>query len=195
MKKLFATLLLALPLLAANATIHVVQVGNNQYSPANLTAGAGDTIRFQWQNGTHPTASDNGNWTTFQMNSGATTHDLVLTTPGSYPYHCTFHGSPGAGMAGSITITALAAPKNVQDVLSLTVSPNPATEQIVVNHTYPQVDVVRVTNAIGAEKRSIRAVSGMPLTLNIADLPAGVYFVSLQSKGQRIATKRLVKDR
>jgi len=98
-------------------------------------------------------------------------------------------------MAGTITVSALAAPKNVQDALSLNVSPNPATEQIVVDHNYPQVDLIRITNAIGAEKRSVRSVSGMPLTLNIADLPAGVYFVSLQSKGQRIVTKRLVKER
>jgi plastocyanin len=196
MKKLFATLLLALPLLAAQATIHTVQVSNNQYTPATLSAGAGDTIRFQWASGNHPTSSDNGAWTTFPMNSNATSHDVVLLLPGSYPYHCDFHGAAGGiGMAGTITVTALAAPKNVQDALNLNVSPNPATEQIVVDHNYPQVDLIRVTNAIGAEKRSVRAVSGMPLTLNIADLPAGVYFVSLQNKGQRIATKRLVKER
>jgi len=83
MKKLFATLLLALPLMAAQATVHTVQVSSNQYSPATLNVGAGDTIRFQWVNGTHPTSSDNGAWSTFQMNSNATTHDGVLLIPGN----------------------------------------------------------------------------------------------------------------
>jgi plastocyanin len=191
MKKLIATLLLVLPFMAAQATVHIIQVGSNFYSPNNLTIAVGDTARFQWAGGSHPTVSVNGAWPAFSVSSGNTVNDIVLNQPGNYSYYCSYHG----GMSGFIQVAVLAAPKNEQEALAISISPNPATEQIVVNYTHLQVDLLSVTNAIGAEKRSVRAISGIPLTLNIADLPAGVYFVSLQSKGQRIATKRLVKDR
>jgi plastocyanin len=34
------------------------------------------------------------------------TYSRVFTTPGSYPYYCTIHGTEEVGMIGTITVTA-----------------------------------------------------------------------------------------
>jgi plastocyanin len=93
--------------LNASATIHVVEAFNFFYSPANLTVDPGDTIRFQWVEGNHPTRSTTGPWTTevsfpLTVNPGEQTFDLVLTAPGVYNYECIFHIA--LGMIGSITV-------------------------------------------------------------------------------------------
>ncbi len=91
---------------AAMATVHTVTVQNFFYSPSSLTINAGDTVRFQWVSGSHPTVSTSGDWVTpvfFPMNSGSPLATLVFPNPGTYNYLCDVHG--GSGMVGSITVT------------------------------------------------------------------------------------------
>jgi len=103
MKTLF-TLLISLNCLSLFATVQVVSVANFFYSPKDLLITVGDTVRFNWVSGSHPTASDSGSWVTFPMDAGNTSFDLILPI-GHYPYHCTNHGSiGGVGMSGTITV-------------------------------------------------------------------------------------------
>ena len=100
------------------ATIDTVNVGNggSNYSPSSLTIDLGDTVRFLWFASSHPTVSDNGMWSTFQMNSTNTSFDLILNSDGTYPYHCQFHGSSGGGgMSGTIVVldTATVTPTSI----------------------------------------------------------------------------------
>ena len=90
----------------ARATVFVVQALNFFYSPASLTVSAGDTVRFQWIAGTHPTSSTTGDWTSFvffPLNSAEPSFDLVFPNPGTYNYQCDFHAS--LGMIGTVIVT------------------------------------------------------------------------------------------
>ncbi len=90
----------------AHATIHVVLAGNFFYSPDVITIDAGDTVRFQWVAGSHPTSSTTGDWTgfvAFPLNMSQTTFDLPFPNPGTYDYQCDFHVS--LGMVGTVIVT------------------------------------------------------------------------------------------
>jgi len=88
------------------AVTHTVNVSDFQFSPQMLTIDPGDTVEFVWVSGSHPVASDDGSWTTFSISGGNPSNELVLTTPGTYFYHCTAHGSPQNGMWGQITVSS-----------------------------------------------------------------------------------------
>lgn len=105
MKNLLLGLVLSLFAIPAFATVHTVLADNFFYDPAFLTVDPGDTIRFEWVVGNHPTSSTTGPWSSavsFPLNSSATTFDLVLTTPGTYDYICDFHIF--LGMVGTIVV-------------------------------------------------------------------------------------------
>lgn len=107
MKKLF-TILAALlcGMTVSKATVHLIQVSNFVYTPNTLTAACGDTIRFQWVSGTHPTTSETGLWATFTLSAAMPTFDVVIAAAGTYPYFCEFHGGAGGvGMAGTIIVS------------------------------------------------------------------------------------------
>lgn len=90
----------------AFADVVVVQALNFFYSPASVTVSAGDTVRFQWVAGSHPTSSTTGDWAGFvffPLNSSQPTYDLVMPSPGTFNYQCDFHA--GIGMIGTITVT------------------------------------------------------------------------------------------
>ena len=184
--------------LSAYATRHTVQVGNNFYSPAQLTINQGDTVRFQWVGGNHPTASDNNAFPMFSMNSASQTQDLVLLA-GNYPYHCVAHGAAGGiGMAGRIVVSVVnAAPAFVKANAEVSVYPNPASEQITISHNIQHVDAIKLTNMIGQQVKFVKPAFGGSdqVQINIADLPKGIYFVNLQQNGTTVFTRRMVKDR
>jgi plastocyanin len=95
-----------------------VAMDNYSFAPAALTIKAGTAVR--WSNdGTtpHTATSDTGVSPGFDSGSvgpggpdgygGMTaggTFKTTFTTPGTYRYHCTFHGTT-QGMTGTITVT------------------------------------------------------------------------------------------
>jgi len=82
----------------AVAEVHDVTVGNNFFSPSQLTIQVGDTVRFINNTGTTHNVTAAG----FQNQSSASsfTHVVVFDAPGTFPYSCTIH----SGMNGSITV-------------------------------------------------------------------------------------------
>ncbi len=96
------------------------------FSSASLTIKAGTTVKWENKGTTsHTTTSDAGvspafdsgtltaPGTTTDPYGGTTTtpggsFQLTFSTPGTYTYHCTFHGVPGSvpgTMKGTITVT------------------------------------------------------------------------------------------
>jgi plastocyanin len=80
--------------------------GNNRFEPANVTIPAGTTVTWRWVSGFHnvmptgnPTFTGNG-----QPVSAPSTFSQTFTTPGTYLYFCVVHGSPTAGMRGTIVV-------------------------------------------------------------------------------------------
>ncbi|MBI1193533.1 MAG: T9SS type A sorting domain-containing protein [Bacteroidetes bacterium] len=108
MKKLYQTTLFLLSfslMPAAFATVHVVNALNFFYSPDVITVNTGDTVRFQWVAGSHPTSSTSGDWSSFvffPLNASQPQFDLVFNNPGTYNYQCDFHVS--LGMIGTVVV-------------------------------------------------------------------------------------------
>ncbi|GAA4042908.1 hypothetical protein GCM10022409_31060 [Hymenobacter glaciei] len=201
-----ALLVLSLaPTLAANITI---LVGDNFYhGPGNTTQdrdirtiNVGDVVTWSYVGQlSHPTASDNGAWATFQMNQSNTTFMRTFSTPGTFAYHCTAHGAPGIGQYGVLTVagTATATLDARAAGVELNVYPNPSRGQVTVqlNQKAGADYKLRLSNIIGQEVRTVAlrpelTATGLPLDLG--DLHAGVYFYSLLVDGRVTTTKRLV---
>ncbi len=51
----------------------------------------------------HTTTADAGTWDSGSVSSGGT-FQRQFTQAGTFAYHCTFHGSPGSGMFGTVIV-------------------------------------------------------------------------------------------
>ena len=195
MKKLFTALCLSVLALSASATVHTVNVSNNVYSPKQLTITLGDTVRFQWVAGNHPTKAVDDLFPGFEMSQLNPTHDLILDSLGTYAYYCEPHQAQG--MTGTIVVTAVSSAAAAVKKSEVSVYPNPASSRVTVSHNFQNIDGVRITNMIGQQVRFVRPMAGTAgkVEIDIADLPKGIYLVNLQSRGATVFTQRLVKDR
>jgi len=93
----------------ADATIQVMGAGgSSQFSPADVTIQAGETVEWVWAQGaighnvvpddTEPTSSG-------PLSSAPKTYSYTFNTPGTYNFYCVAHGGPGGvGMSGTVTV-------------------------------------------------------------------------------------------
>lgn len=74
------------------------------FSPRVDTVSAGDTVT--WSNGTddtHTVTADDGSWGSTDVAADAD-YSRAFTETGEHPYHCTYHGSAGQDMHGTIVV-------------------------------------------------------------------------------------------
>ncbi|WP_460728489.1 cupredoxin domain-containing protein, partial [Lysobacter rhizosphaerae] len=109
---------------SASAADHVVTaLSNLTFSPKNLTIAAGDTVTFRNGGGLHNVTSAPGAATAFRCANGcdgaggsgnpsSASWSATVTFPvaGMVGFYCEIHGSPGVGMAGTITVTGAPPP-------------------------------------------------------------------------------------
>jgi plastocyanin len=92
---------------ASSATVNVGQGGNVFVDQASgtitTTISVGGTVHWVWSAATHTVTSDTGVFDT-GIQSTPFSFDHTFNTAGSFPYHCTLHGSPGSGMHGTVTV-------------------------------------------------------------------------------------------
>ena len=77
------------------------------FNPANVTVTTGTTVQWLNTSGlTHTVTSVAGSTETFNQNvpSGAASFSRQFSTPGTYEYYGTIHGTPTSGMRGTITV-------------------------------------------------------------------------------------------
>ena len=81
---------------------NTVTVGNNFFSPADLSVATGTTVTWTWAAGAveHNVTFDDGQHSGTQS-SGS--FPRTFSAAGTYPYHCTIHGA--AVMHGTVTVT------------------------------------------------------------------------------------------
>jgi len=79
-----------------------VSIGNLFFNPADLTVGAGTTVRWTNTQGSHSTTSDTAIWDSGVLALNGQ-FSYTFNTPGTYPYHCIVHPSD---MTGTITVVA-----------------------------------------------------------------------------------------
>ncbi|HQY21709.1 MAG TPA: T9SS type A sorting domain-containing protein [Ignavibacteria bacterium] len=95
------------------STTHTVTVESNMFTPPNLNVSVGDTIKWQWLNGSHTTTCNGvfpgtslpigaAAWDS-PMNSGNTVFMYPVTVAGNYVYKCQPHAPD---MGGTITASS-----------------------------------------------------------------------------------------
>ena len=120
-----AALALAAP---AGAADHPIAFANYSYSPADETAGVGDTATFSGDFDSHPLVWSGGQ---FSSTTTGSSRQFTFTTPGTYAYYCAIHVDT-RGMKGVIVVAGNQHPANV----SFSVSPPAATVGQTVTFTY-----------------------------------------------------------
>ncbi len=91
----------------SNGSTTGVTVGDNFYSPANITVTSGSTVTWTWTGAnqhtvTSGTPGGTGVGTLFNSPIQTTgTFVFTFTQTGTYPYFCLIHG---AAMTGSVTV-------------------------------------------------------------------------------------------
>ncbi|MBI5032078.1 MAG: hypothetical protein HZB51_16220 [Chloroflexi bacterium] len=96
------------------STTHTIHVGPNSlsvFSPTVQTVNVNDTVNWEWASAFSPHSTTSGNCSGFictpdgKWESGVHTapfsFNFQFTTPGTYPYYCSFHGSM---MQGTIVV-------------------------------------------------------------------------------------------
>ncbi len=77
-----------------------VNVADNFFNPTSLTVSVGTTVQWTWVGGnSHNVTYDDGVGNSVTQTSG--THMRQFTAAGSFPYHCTIHGTL---MSGTVVV-------------------------------------------------------------------------------------------
>ena len=199
-KNLFFIVLIHLYLSANSfATIKTITVQNFSFSPATVSAFVGDTIKFQWLNGTHTTTCNGTSSSTLPigaspwnatMQSSSPTFLYVISTPGSYHFVCIPHSPSMAGNINAtisgVSISSSVIPEN----FSLSQNfPNPFNPSTKINFNIAKSGLAKLTvfDLSGKEistlvNESMNAGS-YSVNFNAMNLSSGVYFYRLQAEG------------
>jgi plastocyanin len=102
-------LALALPLVllmaapAAHAADQTVNAtGSSTFSPSSVTIDVNDTVTWKNQSGIHNVVFDDGSFSEPDQPSGTMwSVDRTFTSPGTFKYHCGFHGT---AMSGTVIV-------------------------------------------------------------------------------------------
>jgi hypothetical protein len=158
----------------------------------------GDTVRFQWNNGSHNTVSIDipagaALWNS-SLNSGNQTYDYEVTVAGSYFYLCTFH----AGQEG--VFTAEAAPNSVQNVQRAAIEMNVRTTangNLTVHVMNASGDKATVTmlditgREVATLHQGVIASDDFVIRQDVSSFQRGIYFVRFQ-EGARVSTRKVL---
>ena len=81
-----------------------VVITNSKYEPKKLTITEGTTVTWNNKEGSHTVTADDNAFSSKVLKANDT-FTYEFTKPGTYPYHCTFHGGKGGvNMAGTIVV-------------------------------------------------------------------------------------------
>lgn len=109
-----ALVILGNPFSSRAATVTVqVGSGGNFFAPVTTNILVNDQVLWSWVGSFHNVTSTNNAWTaSATLNAGAT-FSHTFTTPGTYFYFCSIHGTPTTGMTGAIIVNPATVPPTV----------------------------------------------------------------------------------
>jgi len=86
----------------ADKIINIVgNAGANSFSPSPDTVTVGQTVAWKNMDSiTHTATADGASFNTGNIGAGATSAAITMGTQGSFPYHCSIHGS----MTGELVV-------------------------------------------------------------------------------------------
>ncbi|PCH66764.1 MAG: hypothetical protein COC01_07320 [Bacteroidetes bacterium] len=164
-----------------------ITINDFSYSPSSLSITLGDTVVFKWVGGTHPTASDDGSWTTFTLDATTNIMVLLIGSEGTFNYHCTAHGGVGTGMSGEIVVAGVTGIDGISSKNNqISIFPNPTSDMININFNVdaPKNVKISLNDILGKEVALLHngeMNTGQHSLSYVIDnrLPGGIYFVNL----------------
>lgn len=185
----FLSIVLLVFAAAAQPTKHRITFEGITYEPDTVYASVGDTIEWEGDFTSHPLSSESVASQRFPAAAPPFTNDLgtlfqyVITVPGEHAYYCVYHLAQG--MVGTIFV-AEAGVEEREEPIAVTTSPNPASNTIEVAFSLEQPSHVRIT-VFDLQGRELLQTHGSydagknASQLNLASLPAGVYYYRLRT--------------
>jgi plastocyanin len=159
---------------AGGAQAADVIVSDNFYMPETLTVQAGSTVLWEQQgNLPHDITADDDSWSSHpacapfipgSCMADGDTYSRAFPETGTFGYHCTLHGTPGNGMAGTVRVVE---PGFVfpTEVLDLRTSTNGDTLRVLGAASFGGVASLEVgTDPTGDGAMGLPAVFGLDLT-------------------------------
>lgn len=97
-----------------------VTASNFMFTNQSIMINVGDTVVWTNTSGTHTVTDDGGLYDSGSIAQG-NTFNFTFNTAGTFPYHCSFHGSVGGnGMSGTVIVQAVAQAPAITSALSAT---------------------------------------------------------------------------
>ena len=199
---LFLLFFTFLPFLSFSQTSHIVEVRDFAFVPETLNISVGDTVVWQWIEGTHTTTSDS---TTGQnvwdapIDINNQVFRFVITAPGNHGYYCIPHQS--LGMVGTIIaspVNSVNDETNSPETFQLSQNyPNPFNPTTSLQYTIGgrQFVTLKVYNSLGKEIATLvneeKPAGEYEVEFNGANLPSGIYFYELKA-GNLTQTKKMI---
>jgi plastocyanin len=86
--------------------IQLLTSGGNRFEPSNVTVAVGTTVTWTWVGGFHDVTSvgNPGFPSSGAPAAPPKSFSHTFTMPGTYLYFCSVHGSPTAGMRGTVVV-------------------------------------------------------------------------------------------
>jgi plastocyanin len=204
-KIFYISLLVALLVLTGStklaATTWVVSVQDFSFSPSSLpNVKLGDTIRWNWVNGSHTTTSTTipsaaAAWDS-PLNIEFPTFKYVPAVTGVFNYKCTPHAS--MGMTGSFTVSPNLGVAVPSDVPEISITPNPFTSRILVSYR-AQGSVLAGLKVFDVTGRTVKVINtenpvyGFSETVDLQDLDNGIYFIRFTDRNEKSYVRRIIK--
>ena len=189
---LFVLMLGINPNIIHSQTLHVVEVSNFVFTPANLNITVNDTVRWVNIIGNHNVIADDDSFTNGPPSTDNWVYDNVFTSAGVNPYFCVLHGGPGgSGMAGVVTVQNPVSVSN-QDLVVNNFKleqncPNPFNPSTVIKFTTAEKSNVKLTvyNSIGRKistlLNEVKSQGTFTIEFDGSNLPSGIYYLRLQA--------------
>lgn len=200
--KNFTLLCLMLSLLVPGlvlATVHTVQMVDNDFVPQNITITEGDTV--VWTNDgavTHTTTSGtnctgDGLWDSGNM-SPNDEFTYVFSSAGTYPYFCIPHC--GMGMTGEVTVQPGIGLEENEEI-SLKLFPNPVIDYLKLdlgNGTAKDVSI-QLYDLTGTELDilELEQINEHELKVNTSALKSGMYILKFTREEEVVLVEKFQK--
>jgi plastocyanin len=203
--RIFILILLITGSLNASAATITIMAGpnnTNTFSPANVTANVGDTIKWVWVSGTHTTTSTTIPATAPSWNSplsaSSNSFSYKVTVPGTYNYKCVPHGGT---MLGTITVSGTTSAPAYSRVPSVSLFPNPFNKNLSINFKNYELTVskpvVEIYDIVGKQYLQVKFQDpdkNGEMDIDTEFLNPGVYFIYIIINGKKDIYKIIKKN-
>ena len=183
------------------ATKYSIDVKDFTFSPSViLTVKIGDTIDWEWKNGSHTTTSKTipagaSAWDQ-PIDASHTSYKYIPSVVGTYNYKCTPHES--MGMVGSFTVISASGTTSLLPVSDILIYPNPFVDNVTVRINSTNDTWIRDITVFDLSGKTIRTVilenrrDFSENVIDLSDLPAGLLFLKFRDNFDRIFTRRII---